>query len=98
MKSPKWRLPSSSFAILGNVREFFEYLKAIRRKQIPRIRLMFTTFETRTFPMDTPTFSGSSTANIATHSSGKDVEKATSMKPTVVFPKPEALATFKEFV
>ena len=48
------------------------------------------------FPMDMPTFSGSIIANIATNSSGNDVEKATRTKPTVAFPKPVAPAIFTE--
>jgi hypothetical protein len=35
-------------------------------------------------------------ANIATNSSGKEVEKATRINPTVAFPKPVAPAIFTE--
>jgi hypothetical protein len=59
---------------------------------------MFTMFEPKTFPIDTPMVSGFTTENTATNSSGKDVEKATRMNPTVVFPNPVALATFIEWV
>ena len=75
---------------------FSEYFKAISIKIIPSTRHMFAMFEPRTFPMDTPTFSGSIIANMATNSSGKDVENATRMNPIAVFPKPVALATFTE--
>ncbi len=57
---------------------------------------MLTMLEPKTFPIEIPTFSGFNTAKIATKSSGKDVEKATKINPTVVFPNPVALATFIE--
>ena len=59
---------------------------------------MLTMLEPNTFPIETPTFSGFNTENMATKSSGSDVEKATKMKPTVVFPSPVTLATFMECV
>jgi len=49
--------------------------KYIRRKQTPSIKQMLTMLEPKTFPIDTPTFSGFNTAKMATKSSGKDVEK-----------------------
>ena len=55
---------------------------------------MLTMLEPKTFPIDTPTFSGFNTAKMATKSSGRDVEKATKMNPTVVFPNLVTLATF----
>ena len=65
---------------------------------MPSIRQTFTMLEPRTFPIDTPTFSGFNTEKMATKSSGSDVENATRMKPTVVFPSPVTLATFMEWV
>lgn len=59
---------------------------------------MFTMFEPKTFPMATPIASCPIAAKIDTESSGKDVEKATKMNPTVVFPKPVMSATLTEFV
>ena len=65
---------------------------------MPSIRQTFTMLEPRTFPIDTPTFSGFNTEKTATKSSGSDVENATRMKPTVVFPSPVTAATFMEWV
>ena len=49
---------------------------------------MFTMLEPNTFPSETPTLSGFTTAKTDTLSSGSEVEKPTRMKPMVVFPKP----------
>ena len=49
---------------------------------------MFTMLEPNTFPSETPTLSGFTTAKTDTLSSGSEVEKPTRMKPIVVFPKP----------
>jgi len=57
---------------------------------------MFVMFEPKIVPMDTPTFSGSNTENTTTNNSGKDVDKAISTNPTVVFPKPVISATLIE--
>ena len=59
---------------------------------------MLTMLEPKTFPMDTPTFSGFNTEKMATKSSGRDVEKATRMKPIVVFPNPVTLAKLTELL
>ena len=48
------------------------------------------------FPNEIPTVIGSTIANIATKSSGKEVEKATSRNPTFVFPNPVILAKLTE--
>jgi hypothetical protein len=76
----------------------FELFRVKIRRQVPSIRQMFTMFEPRTFPMATPMLSCPITEKIDTHSSGKDVEKATNMNPIVVFPKPVISATFTELV
>ena len=93
MKSPKYRLPSSSFAILGKTRDFSGYFRDISRKQTPSMRQMLIILEPKTFPIDTPMFVGFNAEKTAMKSSGSDVEKATRMKPTVVFPSPVTLAT-----
>ena len=85
----------SSLTIAGRNLALSEYFKAISTKIVPSTRPMFAMFEPRTFPMDMSTFSGSNIANVATNSSGNDVEKATRTKPTVAFPKPEAPAIFR---
>ena len=59
---------------------------------------MFTMFDPRTLPTEMPIFSGFRVANIATKSSGREVEKATSMNPVFVFPKPVTLASLTELV
>ncbi len=55
-------------------------------------------FEPNTLPIATPMLSCPIAAKIDTQSSGKDVAKATRMKPTVVFPKPVISATLTELV
>jgi len=55
-------------------------------------------FEPNTFPMATPMLSCPIAAKMDTQSSGRDVEKATRMNPTVVFPKPVISATLTEFL
>lgn len=44
------------------------------------------------------TKTGSIIANMATNSSGNEVEKATRINPTVVFPKSVTPATFTEWL
>ena len=65
---------------------------------IPRIKAIFTILEPSTFPIETPTFSGFESAKMETLSSGREVEKPTRIKPTVVFPKPVISETFTEFL
>jgi hypothetical protein len=55
-------------------------------------------FEPKTLPMATPMDSCPIAAKMDTESSGKDVAKATKIKPTVVFPKPVMSATLTELV
>ena len=97
-KRPKYRLPISFFAMDGRSFALFEFFRATMKKQMPRIRQIFTMFEPKTFPMATPMVSCPIAEKMATESSGKDVEKATRMNPTVVFPKPVMSATLTEFV
>jgi len=76
----------------------FELLRVKNRKQTPSIKQMFTILEPKTFPIATPMLSCPITEKIDTQSSGKDVEKATNMNPTVVFLKPVISATLTELV
>jgi hypothetical protein len=52
--------------------------------------------EPKTLPMATPMPAWLMTAKIDTLSSGKEVEKPTKIKPTVVFPKPVRSDTLTE--
>ena len=55
-------------------------------------------FDPSTLPTEMPIVSGFKVENIATKSSGREVEKATSMNPVFVFPKPVTLANLTELV
>jgi hypothetical protein len=72
------------------------HFRTLMRKHMPNMRQMFTMFEPKTFPMATPTPPWPRAAKTDTLSSGRDVENATSMNPTVVFPKPVISAILTE--
>jgi hypothetical protein len=59
---------------------------------------MLIMFDPKMLPTEMPIVCGFTIANIATKSSGKDVEKATRMNPTFVFPNPVTLAKLTELV
>ena len=56
--------------------------------QVPKTRHMFTMLLPMTFPRDIPTASSFLVLNIATVSSGREVDSEINMNPTAVFPKP----------
>ncbi len=90
MKSPKCRLPISSFAKVRRKLGYRGRRNTIIRMHTPRIKAIFTMLEPNTFPIETPTFAGFATAKTDTLSSGSEVAKPTRTKPMVVFPKPVA--------
>jgi hypothetical protein len=55
-------------------------------------------FDPRTLPTEIPIVLGFIIENRTTTSSGREVEKATSMNPILVFPKPVTLAKLTELV
>lgn len=96
IRMPKFRLPTSSLAILAKNPELSGYLVAIMIKPNPSIKQMFATFDPKTLPTETPIVCGLQIENMATKSSGREVEKATSINPIFVFPMPVALARLIE--
>ena len=98
MKIPKLRFPTSSLAILVKNPALSGYFVAIMRNPIPRIKHMLIIFDPKMLPSETPIVCGSMIANMATKSSGNEVEKATSRNPTFVFPNPVMLAKLTELV
>ncbi|HCW08284.1 MAG TPA: hypothetical protein DGG95_13065 [Cytophagales bacterium] len=97
-RRPKFKLPTSSLAILVKNPVLLGYFTAIIMKPIPSIKHMFAMFDPKTLPTEMPIVSGFQIANMATKSSGREVEKATNKNPIFVFPRPVTLAKLTELV
>jgi hypothetical protein len=96
-KSPKYRFSSSPPVVEEITFTFLECFNETRSDANPSIKQTFTIFEPNTFPTASPT--APVNAEIKdTLNSGIVVEKATKVKPTVVFLTPVISETFTALV
>ena len=95
--NPNWRLLISSRVINGRKSMHTRFFHEEYNMQAPKTKQIFMMLLPNTLPRATPTAFSLAVLNIATVSSGRDVDNAIRIKPTAVLPKPVISAILSLF-